>query len=250
MTLRVAFDAATPPSTVPAGATTACIYMGGDTPNPIADPRTVPVYAQVTYWLPGWVRSNPTPTKATADGQGAVAWLLRNGAPQGIATFLDLETAVTPAYVDAYGAVLHAAGFRVLPYTSRVNMGKNPPLDGYFVADPTDPPKTLYQGSVATQYAYMGAYDLSVITASVPLWLRPAPAPTPAPAPVQAPSTPSVAGNGLILRTRTHGAAYLCVGTKLVGLTAESQVQALQAAGVGVAELAAADFAHLVAGIG
>lgn len=166
--LRVAFDAVTPPSVVPAHATTACIYAGGDTPNPIADPSTVPVYAQVRYWLPGWVRSDPTPGAAGADAAGMLAWLARNRAPRGVATFLDLETSVTSDYVTIYGDRLHAAGFRVLVYTSISNMQQTLALDGHFVADPGA--LDLYPGSVATQYGYRGAYDLSWITPAVPLW--------------------------------------------------------------------------------
>lgn len=167
-TLRVAFDAVTPPLTVPAGATAACIYAGGDTPNAIADPSTVPAYTQVRHWLPGWVRSDPTPGAAHADAAGMLAWLARNHAPSGIASFLDLETAVTPTYVDAYGAAMHAAGVQVLVYTSVSNMQQTPRLDGHFVADPGA--QGLYPGSVATQHMYTNTYDLSYITPAVPLW--------------------------------------------------------------------------------
>jgi hypothetical protein len=188
--VRIAFDAAYPPSTVPAGATTACIYAGGDTPNPIADPSTVPVYAQVRYWLPVWVRSNPTTTQGGTDATAMLAWLRRVGAPAGTATALDIETAVTPAYVNAYGGSMHAAGYKVLVYGSRSTLDRNPALDGYFSAHPGA--TSLDPACVATQYDYAGTYDLSWITDTVPLWdahppQTPAtPAPTPAAGPVTA----------------------------------------------------------------
>ena len=203
--MKTAFDAAYPPATVPAGATCACIYGGGDTPNPIADPRSVPVYASVRWWLPVWVRSNPTPAQGATDAQAMLAWLARNGAPKGTATVLDLETAVTPAYVNDYGGAMHAAGYKVLPYGSRSTLFANPKLDGYFVADPGA--VGMYPGSVATQYAYDGAYDLSWITDAVPLWDAnpPQASPTPAPAPSTATLTSvtvnTQTGNGWALTT-------------------------------------------------
>lgn len=241
---RVSFDAAYPPQTVPQGATVACIYAGGDTPNPIADPFTVPVYMQAACWLPGWVRSNPTPTKATADGHGMVAWLIRNLAPQGCSTFLDLETAVTPAYVAAYGALLHAAGFRVLPYTSRTNMQTNPALDGYFVADPTDTAAVLYPGSVATQYAYDGTFDLSVITDAVPLWPVAQTPPTPAPTP---PAQPAGGPAMLVVRTAASGAAYLVSGGRKAPIYDEATVLIYNGVGIPTVNLAAKDFGGVVA---
>ncbi len=169
--MKIAFDAAYPPATVPAGATTACIYAGGDTPNPIADPRTVSVYGQVRYWLPLWVRSDPTPTLGATDAAGMVAWLRRNGAQLGAATALDLETAVTRSYVTGYVAGMHAAGWRVLPYGSRSTLFENPRGDGDFLADPTwRPGKAMPAGVVAVQWKYTGGYDLSAIADTVPLW--------------------------------------------------------------------------------
>ena len=185
--MRIAFDAAYPPAKKPTGATTACIYAGGDTPNPIANPRTVGVYGQVRYWLPVWVRSNPTPAQAGPDAAAMRTWLARNGAPKGTATALDLETAVTPAYVNDYGGSMHAAGYKVLPYGSRSTLFSNPKLDGYFVADPGA--VGMYPGSVATQYAYDGAYDLSWITDAVPLWDANPPQASPARTPVPSTST-------------------------------------------------------------
>lgn len=167
--MKLAFDAVTPPATPPDGAIVACIYAGGDTPHPIADPSSVPVYTRCRFWLPGWVRSNPTPTMASSDAMAMVAWLRRNGAPRGCATFLDLEGSVTPSYVTAYGAFVHGyGGFLTLPYTALSNMDATPVLAGHFLSHPG--PAALWPGTVATQFAFKGSYDLSLITDTVPLW--------------------------------------------------------------------------------
>ncbi|MHB1670116.1 hypothetical protein [Thiomonas sp.] len=181
---------------MPAGATTACIYAGGDTPNPIRTPTDVPVYALVRYWLPVWVRSNPHPTQGGVDAGQMVNWLNLAGAQHGITTVLDMETAVTPAYVTAYGAAMHAAGLRVLVYGSRDYVLKNPALNGYFVADPGWQPGHAPPGTaVAVQYAYAGSYDLSWITDTVSLWDRhpPQTAAQPTSTPTSTPTTPSTA---------------------------------------------------------
>ena len=213
--MKIAFDAAYPPATVPAGATTACIYAGGDTPNPIRTPTDVPVYALVRYWLPVWVRSNPHPTQGGVDAGQMVNWLNLAGAQHGITTVLDMETAVTPAYVTAYGAAMHAAGLRVLVYGSRDYVLKNPALNGYFVADPGWQPGHAPPGTaVAVQYAYAGSYDLSWITDTVSLWDRHPPArtttpPTSTPTPTST-STPTQAKRTTVVTLKTiHGHGWL-----------------------------------------
>lgn len=168
--MKIAFDAEIPPETVPEEVTTACIYAGGDTPKAIEDPRAVPVYQKVRYWLPGWVRSNPTPAHAAPDAAAFIAWLKAHGAPEGCATFLDLEGAVTAPYVNAYGNAMHMAGFKVLPYTEGHNMEQTPPLDGHFLADPEDTSGEIEPGTVATQFGYHGAFDISAIADTVELW--------------------------------------------------------------------------------
>jgi hypothetical protein len=126
------------------------------------------------------VRSNPTPAKAAPDATAMLRWLQGAGAPGGSATVLDMEEATTRAYVAAYGERLHAGGFAVLVYESID--ASNPTLDGRFVADPGA--TVLFPGSVATQYAYEGAYDLSWVTPAVPLWEVNPPRPEPAAGPV------------------------------------------------------------------
>ena len=85
--------------------------------------------------LPIFVRSNPIMAEATVDAIEALHSLYQVGAPRGCLTALDLETAVSPAYVTSYGAVLHWAGFLVWTYGSASTVFRNPPLDGRWVAD-------------------------------------------------------------------------------------------------------------------
>ena len=165
-----AFDAAYPPATVPGGATVACIYIGGDTPNPITKPTSVPAYTHVRWWLPVWVRSNPTPAGAAADGLACVRALEAIGAPTDCTVVLDLETAVTVDYVEHFAAIL--APHPVLPYGSRSTLTRNPRCAGYFLAWPTWTSKVWPPYTVAIQHVYAGSYDLSTIQTSVVLWDR------------------------------------------------------------------------------
>ncbi len=148
------------------------IYAGGDTPNPDNNPQTAAAYAAAhpgRYRLPTWVRSNPQQCDPHVDAKAFIAWLRSVGCPTGVATVLDLETAIDPAYVTAYGADLHAAGYLVLPYGSKSTLFQNPKLDGYFVSDPTGTDHIVV-GSVATQFAFDGSYDKDDITSAVKLW--------------------------------------------------------------------------------
>lgn len=182
------YDAAYAPGFDPAGATGVLIYSGGDTPNPILSKAALAAYTvgNVDVVVPGWVRSYAG-VSAQSDGDSFVNWLHTFGAPAGITTFLDLETLVDPAYVAAFGAVLHTAGYKVMPYGSMSTLFQNPALDGYFVSNPTGAVH-LVAGTVATQFGFGGSYDLDDISAVMPLWNIHSPSPVPpAPAPAPAP---------------------------------------------------------------
>ena len=187
--MRTAFDAAYPPASVPGGSTTALIYAGGDTPNPISAPATVPVYAGISYWLPAWVRSDPRSASAATDAAALLEWLKRNSAPSGCSVVLDLETAVTASYVTTFAAAL--APHPVLLYGSRSTLFGNPQRAGYFLAWPgwTGIWPSSAEHVVAIQHTYAGAYDLSALQGHVALWARAvkvpvAAQPTPEPSPV------------------------------------------------------------------
>lgn len=197
---RTAFDAAYPPASAPAGATTACIYIGGDTPNPIANPASVPAYQGVTFWLPVWVRSDPTPAVAHTDGLACARTLDALGAPSTCSVVLDLETAVTPSYVTTFATLV--APHPVLPYGSRSTLTQNPRCGGHFLAWPTWTGNDWPSGVVAIQHTYAGSYDLSSVQTSAALWDRRKPV---APV-VTAPSAPTTTGAGCAVVEVTTGA--------------------------------------------
>src|SRR5215468_808046 len=132
------WDASNPPSD-PAGKWDAAAgYIGGDTPH---------VWTR-TEWdrlgklpkLPIWVQSAPASGNGHAEAFSAMVALFRIGCPPGSAVALDLETAVSPAYVTAFAAPLRWAGFYVWVYGSKSTVFSNPPCDGYWVADYTGAP--------------------------------------------------------------------------------------------------------------
>jgi len=133
------WDASTPPPNVPPGFDAAAGYIGGDTPHV----WTRDEWARLGKLpkLPIWVQSVPTTAaRAQAEAFVALEQLYHIGCPTGHAVALDLETAVDPAYVTAFGAVMRWAGFRTWVYGSRSTVFGNPALDGYWVADYTGAP--------------------------------------------------------------------------------------------------------------
>lgn len=164
---KLAYDASVPPANPPA-TDVVVIYIGGDTPHVWTPAEIAAQHAP--FGLPAWVRSNPEQASAAADAAAAVIALHSMGCPPGSSVMLDLETAVDPPYVSAFGAAMHQVGYRVLPYGSRSTIFQNPALDGYFTAHPGA--TAIDPGAVGTQFAYAGAYDLSWILDTVPLWSR------------------------------------------------------------------------------
>lgn len=145
-------------------------YIGGDTPH-------VWTQAEINgskcrYRLPIYVRSFAGVNPIT-DANAAIAYLAAIHAPKGITTALDLETLIDPSFVSAYGAAMHAAGYKVISYGSLSFVRQNPILDGFWVADwdniagwDADDPSDV----VAIQYQSFPAYDLSVVADTVTLW--------------------------------------------------------------------------------
>ena len=136
------------------------------------------------YRLPIFVRSNPEQANAAGDADEFIAWLRAIGAPPGVVTVLDLETAIDVAYVNTYGEVMHEADYLVLPYGSSSTLFKNPELDGYFVAIPGA--TAIPANCVGVQYGQGGggAWDLDLFDARLAFWQ----ANPPVPIPVQPPS--------------------------------------------------------------
>lgn len=110
--------------------------------------------------LPIWVPATGD-KNGTADGHAAVAALAALGVPAHVWTVLDMELMVDRTYVEAFGRVLNAAGYKVWVYGSASTVFKNPQLDGYWVADYKEIGAYMYKtaGNVeirATQYASPG----------------------------------------------------------------------------------------------
>lgn len=125
--------------------------------------------------LPIMVQSNPgTAGGGESDGLLTIEHLYQLGARPGVYTALDLETAVDPAYVTAYGKVLRFFRYKVLVYGSSGFVFNNPPLDGYWVAAPSSDGKPYefnHPEVVATQYALdvSPGYDSSAVRWSTQL---------------------------------------------------------------------------------
>jgi len=172
------YDAAYPPATPPI-TDVVCFYGGGDTPHVWT---TAEIAAQpARYRLPIFVRSNPAGANPTADAEAFWSWLRALGCPLGSATVLDLETAINPAYVTAFGNAMHFGGYRVLPYGSTSTLFQNPVLDGYWAAKPG--PATIPSNCLGVQYGQggNGAWDLDLFSAAIPLWDTRPPLPPPPP---------------------------------------------------------------------
>lgn len=173
MTFRSMIDAAFP--VVPPQVMTdiVLIYVGGDTPNPMSDAAIAKLPQRYRY--PTWVRSNPNGgPQAIADATQFVAWLIDHKVPSGSHVILDLETAVDTAYVMTFDAALLKVGYKTTKYGSLSSIWQNPKTSGgTFVANPTGVPHMLSEGdTVATQYDFAGAYDLSLVfnQADLQLW--------------------------------------------------------------------------------
>jgi hypothetical protein len=157
------WDASTPPASPPAGFDAAAGYIGGDTPHV----WTLPEWRRLGSLakLPIWVQSHPT---AAAGGEqeafAALEQLYRIGCPPGSTVALDLETAVDAPYVNAFSGPLRWAGFHIWVYGSRSTVFRNPPLDGYWVADFTGQPHFAAGKAVrATQWTAGQVIDKSVV---------------------------------------------------------------------------------------
>lgn len=219
----ILYDAAYAPAAAPAGAVGFLIYIGGDTPNPITTEAQIAAYGHLRYWLPVWVRSNPSQANALLDANQTLQWLIAHNAPPGIAVVLDLETAADFTYVSQYGTVLRSAGFKVWPYGSKSTLFSNPAVDGYFVADPTGVDH-LVTGTIATQFYGNGSYDLEDIANTGVLW-----------------DTQARKENTMIIYRAPNGAEGTFSGTAMRGIDPAVSA-ALTTAGVPVVNIPQADF--------
>ena len=83
------------------------------------------------FRLPIWVGG--------LDGKGeaadAAVVLSGLGVPPGSITVLDMEARKDITYVEAFGAAMKTAGYKTWVYGSAGAVFRNPPLNGYWVAD-------------------------------------------------------------------------------------------------------------------
>jgi len=167
------YDAAWAPGSPPNGDQVVMGYGGGDTPHvwSLADWNSQPA----RFRLPIWTRDNPAGRDGAAEARAFLAYLDSVGAPRGILTVLDYETAVDAVFVASFDGVMVAAGDKVALYGSKSTLFQNPkPSGGYFPADLTGSPH-LYAGTLLTQYAFEQAWDDDTISAAAVLWdTRPA----------------------------------------------------------------------------
>lgn len=113
--------------------------------------------------LPIWVAG----FEGKAEGEQAVAALKALHVPRGAYTALDLETRVDKTYVEHFGQVLQAAGYKVWVYGSAGTVFENPCLNGYWVADYAGKGPYMYphRHVRATQYAEGNEFDSSTVRA-------------------------------------------------------------------------------------
>lgn len=167
------YDAAWAPGSPPPGDQVVMGYGGGDTPHvwSLTDWNSQPA----RFRLPIWTRDNPAGHNGAAEARAFLAYLDSVGAPRGILTVLDYETAVDAAFVTAFDGVMVAAGDKVALYGSKSTLFQNPkPSGGYFPADLTGSAH-LYPGTLLTQWAFEQAWDDDTISAAAVLWdTRPA----------------------------------------------------------------------------
>ena len=111
--------------------------------------------------LPIWVAG----LNGSVEGDSAVSALRALRVPKSSYTAVDMESRVDKTYLNNFGNVLQAAGYKVWVYGSASTVFNNPGLNGYWVADYAGIGPFMYShlGVRATQYAPGSAYDSSTV---------------------------------------------------------------------------------------
>lgn len=144
-------------------------YVGGDTPHVWTTAEITEQPAQLGMGV--WVRSNPEGYDGRVEAGEMVTALRALGVPTSTMHLLDIETAIDPGYVNAFGGEMVSAGYALSVYGSVSTIKDNPPWGGYFVSNPTGVAHMVDEaGVIATQYLFTTAYDLSIVSKNVPLW--------------------------------------------------------------------------------
>lgn len=233
------YDASTAPGQPPAGDQVVMGYGGGDTPHVWSRADWDSQLAR--FRIPIWTRSNPAGHDGAAEAHQFLAYLDAVGAPRGILTVVDYETAVDAAFIDSFDAVMRAAGNRVALYGSKSTLFQNPiPSGGYFPADLTGTPH-LYPGTLLTQYRFESAWDDDTVSAAAVLWDT-------RPAPIPAPPTPKEPI--MIMLTGMNGTDVFGLSGGLYWHIADGpSVQAYKNAGVPLVTIDAAEHAQILAAV-
>jgi hypothetical protein len=135
-------------------------YYGGPNAYHVWSPddwKRFPANRKLPIWVAG-LAGEP-------EGEQAVAALRALGVPTRVFTAVDMETRVDKTYLEAFGAVLGRAGYKVWVYGSASTLFSNPRLNGYWVADYAGIGPFMYDYAHvrATQYASGPEYDSSTV---------------------------------------------------------------------------------------
>jgi len=111
--------------------------------------------------LPIWVAG----LNGEIEGKSAVEALRALHVPARVYTAVDMENRVDKTYVEHFGQVLQAAGYKVWVYGSASSVFSNPRINGYWVADYAGrgPFMSRHPHVRATQYATTEQYDSSTV---------------------------------------------------------------------------------------
>lgn len=169
-TFRLMFDAAHPPTHMPDGYSVAAGYLGGNTvaEHVWTDEQwaTFKGIKKLPIFVPRIALHN-TPANQTgaADAEQVAAELGRLNVPYTNAVALDMETVVSPEYVNAFNTELKAKGYdHVWVYGSASTVFGNPPCAGYWVADFTGDAFMFDHADVrATQFKSGAVIDSSTV---------------------------------------------------------------------------------------
>lgn len=172
MTLHSMFDASVPPSSAYPGAEAVAGYIGGNTPH-VWTPeewRRFSNLRQFPIWV-GYLEADPLghATDAAA-AMASLGWANHLDRAERRAVLLDFETEIDPAWVNAFGLEIWAAGYETFVYGSESTIVDNPTKEGRWIAlydntpDIPDVPAAIghqYKANVPWGNTQV---DLSVIT--------------------------------------------------------------------------------------
>jgi hypothetical protein len=168
MTLYQAFDASNPPQNPYPGCKAVMGYVGGNTPHvwTLKEWQRFGNLVQFPIWV-GYHEDHPeqhgNACVAAVKGLGWIDHFVPRRA-----VILDFETEIDPAWVDAFGNVIWAAGYETLLYGSESTIVDNPVKEGRWIAlyngNMTIPP---VPGAVGHQYKANVPWDGTVVDLSV-----------------------------------------------------------------------------------